>query len=88
MKTFKISGDTVWAGICCVALCTLIYGAYWVIQTSPTDEQVQAQIYKHGCKPTNQFVGKYADRLWVCKSGLMYKQDVFRQWAFDENRKS
>lgn len=51
------------------------------------EADVQMVREKHGCTPTNEFVGKNADRLWTCRDGLKYKEGDFWYWARDERRK-
>lgn len=42
---------------------------------------------KYGCKPTNEFVGKDGDRLYLCRDGFKYKYEGIRQWAYEEKKK-
>lgn len=48
----------------------------------PTEEDTLAVITKNGCKPTNEFVGKEGDRLYLCSDGKKYKYEGFRQLAY------
>lgn len=74
-------------GVGCLAL--VIYGVRELVRQNPriTDQDVQMVREKYGCTPTNAFVGKNADRLWLCNDGLKYKEIAFRYWAQDERRK-
>ena len=51
-------------------------------------EQLQINVQKvrekYGCTPTNEFVGRGGERLWLCANGLKYKEDSFYSWARDE----
>jgi hypothetical protein len=37
------------------------------------NETVQKYMNSNGCTPTNEFVGKNAERLYLCSDGLKYK---------------
>lgn len=51
-----------------------------------TDEDVQVYLSRNGCNPTNEFVGKDADRLYLCADGIKYKYDTLRYGALMEKR--
>lgn len=62
---------------------TLVWG---MAQCSPDKDGPQKMQAKYGCKPTNEFVGKDGDRLWLCADGLKYKESAFYSWAYQDKR--
>lgn len=60
---------------------------FWMKSVTPTEQDIQNVIKKYDCKPTNEFVGKYADRLYLCHDGLKYKETAFYSWAYAEKNK-
>lgn len=54
---------------------------------SVTEPKVQATMQKYGCKPTNEFVGKDAQRLYTCADGLKYTYGSLHQLAFKEKER-
>ena len=47
----------------------------------PTQQDEENVKKEYKCVPTNQFVGRYAERLYLCADGVMYKEGVFWHWA-------
>ncbi len=40
--------------------------------SQPTDEDFNKTLVRYGCTATNEFVGKNAERLYLCSDGLKY----------------
>jgi hypothetical protein len=81
MKKIKI----IFGGI--AAICAIAFLANLFVTTFSPDKDGPARMrVKYGCKPTNEFVGKEAERLWLCKDGLKHKEGVFYSWAYQEKR--
>jgi hypothetical protein len=51
-----------------------------------TEADVEAAKARYGCVPTNEFVGKDPERLYLCANGLKYPDRVFRSWAYEHNK--
>lgn len=74
-----------------VIVAVIIGGIWLVFQASDAnqakgEQERQAIRAKYGCQPTNEFVGKDAERLWLCRDGVKYKEGVFYFWARDERK--
>lgn len=62
----------------------VIFGAIvWHFNPPVTDAEIAQAKAKYGCRPTNEFVGKYAERLYICADGLKYKGTIFWKLAKD-----
>lgn len=61
--------------------------AYTMLSTfSVTTGEEQALRTRMGCTPTNEFVGRRAERLWLCANGIKYPADSFYYLAYQEKR--
>lgn len=52
----------------------------------PSELEIEQMMHKHGCVPTNEFVGKDAERLYECNNGIKYKYTSFYYWAYLEKK--
>ncbi len=46
-------------------------------------ELIKVAIKEHNCTPTNDFVGQYGDRLYMCPDGLKYKDHQIYSIYYD-----
>lgn len=51
-----------------------------------TQEEIDARVQTYKCQPTNEFVGKDAERLYLCRNGVKYKYWSLYVQALDELR--
>lgn len=68
----------------CAAACALSYCGLTTF--SVTMQEEQALRSRMGCVPTNEFVGRSAERLWLCANGIKYPTNSFYGMAYQEKR--
>lgn len=70
------------AGFVATILTLVCVMFYFVATSQPSEEDVQAAMKRYGCVKTNEFVGKAAQRLYMCADGWKYTEEGIRQAAY------
>lgn len=81
-KTVEICFCTIFIGL----VLSFFVALYVGISNSPSNSEIEAVRIKYGCTPTNDFVGKDAERLYLCSNGYKYVYHTFYSWAYEEKK--
>jgi hypothetical protein len=79
----KFKGNSGWSVLATVGIGALMtyLTMHFFTSSPPTEVEIKAQYDLKRCTFTNEFVGKNAERLYLCADGIKHKYSHFRNAA-------